>query len=127
MVVPSAPDGLPDLLEGFRALYSSGIGSILVEGGARLITSLFARGLWDAVTVFTAPIILGAGIEAVGDLGILSPDSGIKLANARFTVQDGFMRFDGRNAKGCIELASVVVKEEGAPFPVMAEGSCSQD
>ncbi len=71
--IASTPDGLPDLLDGLRALYADGIGSILVEGGSRLITAFLARGLWDAVAVFTAPLILGQGIEAVGNLGIESP------------------------------------------------------
>jgi len=119
--VAPAVDGLPDLLEGFRALYSDGIGSILVEGGSRLITALIARDLWDALTVFIAPMILGAGREAVGDLGIASPDSGIRLRNARFEQRDGFMRLDGRNPKGCTELP------KGAPYPEVAEGPCSQD
>ena len=68
--VAAADDGLPDLASSLRALYDEGIGSVLVEGGAKLLTSLILRDLWDAVTVFIAPLILGQGIEAVGDLGI---------------------------------------------------------
>lgn len=119
-VTPVA-DGLPDLLEGLRVLYSEGIGSILVEGGSRLITALVARELWDALTVFTAPLILGAGIEAVGDLGITSPGSGIRPKDARFSLHDGFVRLDGHNPKGCVE------PPRGTPYPEVAERSCSQD
>jgi diaminohydroxyphosphoribosylaminopyrimidine deaminase / 5-amino-6-(5-phosphoribosylamino)uracil reductase len=124
--VASTADGLPDLVEGMRRLYEDGIGSVLVEGGSRLITELFARGLWDAVTVFTAPVILGAGIEAVGDLGIMSPNSGVQLANARFAVQNGFTRLDGRNPKGCVEPTDVNMREKGTLSPAVVEGSCSQ-
>ncbi len=113
--VAAAPDGLPDLAASLGALYAEGIGSVLVEGGAKLLTSLLLRGLWDAATVFTAPLILGQGIEAVGDLGIASPDSGIKLDGARFQIRDGFIRLDARNPKRSLELPAVV-----------KEGACSQ-
>jgi riboflavin-specific deaminase-like protein len=131
--VASTSEGLPDLLEGFRGLYSSGVGSILVEGGARLITALIARNLWDAVTVFTAPLILGEGIEAIGDLGIVTPDSGIRLENAQFQVHGGFIRLDARNSKGRDEVADLntqgisLVKEHSAPSPAVLGGSCLQD
>ncbi|MGA2764910.1 MAG: bifunctional diaminohydroxyphosphoribosylaminopyrimidine deaminase/5-amino-6-(5-phosphoribosylamino)uracil reductase RibD [Spirochaetia bacterium] len=115
--VGSASDGLPDLLECFHALYKDGIGSVFVEGGSRLITALLARGLWDALSVFTAPLILGQGVEAVGDLGIESPASGIKLKNARFRSGDGFIRLDARNPEEC----------RGAPAARVREGSCLQD
>ena len=115
--VGSAPDGLPDLLACFHALYEEGIGSVFVEGGSRLITALFARGLWDALSVFTAPLILGQGVDAVGDLGIESPASGIKLENARFRAGDGFIRLDARNPETCRGTAAARVRE----------GSCLQD
>ena len=44
--------------------------SLLVEGGARVITSLLRQRLVDRLAVCVAPIILGSGIEAIGDLGI---------------------------------------------------------
>jgi riboflavin biosynthesis pyrimidine reductase len=97
--------GLPDLQESFRALYADGLGSIMVEGGATLHTSLLKRGLWDALTVFVAPLILGEGVEAVGDLGIGSPDRGIALEELRVEAGAGFTRIDARrgeaeNSKG---------------------------
>jgi diaminohydroxyphosphoribosylaminopyrimidine deaminase/5-amino-6-(5-phosphoribosylamino)uracil reductase len=97
--------GLPDLQESFRALYADGIGLIMVEGGATLHTSLLKRGLWDALTVFVAPLILGEGVEAVGDLGIGSPDRGIALEELRVEAGAGFTRIDARrgeaeNSKG---------------------------
>ncbi len=110
--IASTPDGLPDLLDGLRALYADGIGSILVEGGSRLITAFLARGLWDAVAVFTAPLILGQGIEAVGNLGIESPGSGIKLMNARFQAGDGFIRLDAQNPAACAGSPAVGAQEE---------------
>ena len=52
------------------ALRSSGVESVLVEGGAGVITSVLAAGLVDRLVVAIAPIIIGAGIEAVGPLGV---------------------------------------------------------
>jgi diaminohydroxyphosphoribosylaminopyrimidine deaminase/5-amino-6-(5-phosphoribosylamino)uracil reductase len=114
--VAADSDGMPDLTESLRTLYAHGIGSVLVEGGAKLLTSLLVQCLWDAVTVFTAPLILGQGIEAVGDLNIGSPDSGIKLENARFQIGEGFIRLDARNSK-------TLTDEQTAA----KEGECLQD
>ncbi|MGO8692318.1 MAG: bifunctional diaminohydroxyphosphoribosylaminopyrimidine deaminase/5-amino-6-(5-phosphoribosylamino)uracil reductase RibD [Rectinemataceae bacterium] len=95
--------GLPDLGEGFRALYADGIGSVMVEGGAGLLTSLLRRGLWDAATIFVAPRILGEGIAAVGDLDILSPDRGIALEGFRVEAGEGFARIDAM--RGTVGIA----------------------
>jgi riboflavin biosynthesis pyrimidine reductase len=51
-------------------LHERGIESVLVEGGAELITALLRDRLVDRLAVCVAPKIIGAGIEAVGDLGI---------------------------------------------------------
>ena len=107
--VAPAADGLIDLREALRVLYSEGIGSVLVEGGSRLLTAFLACASWDVATVFIAPLILGRGIEAVGDLGTQSPDAGIKIEGARFQVHDGFVRLDARNPTA------------------LREGPCSQD
>lgn len=40
------------------------IDSLLVEGGARLITSFVEEGLWDEARVETAPLCLGGGVKA---------------------------------------------------------------
>jgi diaminohydroxyphosphoribosylaminopyrimidine deaminase/5-amino-6-(5-phosphoribosylamino)uracil reductase len=46
------------------------IGSLLVEGGGMLLTSFLKRRLANRMVVVTAPIFIGTGTEAVGDLGI---------------------------------------------------------
>lgn len=91
--------GLPDLEGAFRALYADGIGSVMVEGGAALLTSLLKGGLWDALTVFVAPLILGEGIDAVGDLDVLSPDRGIAFEDFRFESGAGFARIDATRGR----------------------------
>ncbi len=50
------------------ALYDRGIRSILVEGGGTVYTSFLQAGLFDQLTLFVAPLLLGRGVELVGDL-----------------------------------------------------------
>jgi diaminohydroxyphosphoribosylaminopyrimidine deaminase/5-amino-6-(5-phosphoribosylamino)uracil reductase len=68
--VPAQSGGRVDLVALLAALHERGIRSLLVEGGAELITALLRARLVDRLVVCVAPKILGAGIEAVGDLGI---------------------------------------------------------
>ncbi len=59
-----------DLAAVLRRLREQRIESVLVEGGGRVITSFLRAGLVDRIIVSVAPIVLGAGVEAVGDLHI---------------------------------------------------------
>lgn len=75
--------GEVDLGNLFKSLGKRGISSILVEGGARIITSLFHQGLVDKVVLVIAPKIMGKGIEAVGDLSIRGVSDVLKLSFVR--------------------------------------------
>lgn len=44
--------------------------SLLVEAGPRLATALLAQDLVDRLFVFVAPMLLGKGVEAIGDLDV---------------------------------------------------------
>jgi riboflavin-specific deaminase-like protein len=79
-VLPEGPGGL-DLEAALHQLRAEGVRSLLVEGGAQVITSLLGAGLVDRIVVGTAPRIIGAGTEAVGDLGVLRVTDGIVLRN----------------------------------------------
>lgn len=48
-----------DFLEMLKMLYDQGVTSVLVEGGAKLLRSIIADGLWDLARVEVAPISLG--------------------------------------------------------------------
>ena len=74
----TAADSL-DLKRLLTALGKRQISSVLVEGGAKTITSFVREGLFDRMIVITAPKIAGRGIEAVGDLGIERMDKAIAL------------------------------------------------
>ena len=42
-------------------LYARGIQSVIVEGGAMMHAELIARGLWQKMIIFVAPMIVGGG------------------------------------------------------------------
>ncbi len=65
--VRPGPAGL-DIPAVLHQLCTEGIRSVIVEGGARVITSMLAAGAADRVIVSISPRILGRGIHAVGEL-----------------------------------------------------------
>lgn len=79
-VVAGGPCGVA-LDEALQSLRKLGVRSVLVEGGARVITSFLAEKLVDRVVVGIAPAIIGSGIEAVGDLGVARVADGLRLVN----------------------------------------------
>jgi len=78
--VAPGPEGLR-IDEVLRVLRSSGVESLLVEGGGRVITSLLRAAVVDRVVVSLSPTIIGAGVEAVGPLGVDRIADGIRLVN----------------------------------------------
>ena len=96
-VVPRRADSvyLPAAL---ALLRGTGIRSLLVEGGGRVITALLAARLVDRVIVACAPRILGSGVEGVGDLGIGRVMEGISLTDRciRVLEDDVVMAWDVR-------------------------------
>jgi diaminohydroxyphosphoribosylaminopyrimidine deaminase / 5-amino-6-(5-phosphoribosylamino)uracil reductase len=56
-------DGRIDLESVFRELHARGIRSVMIEGGAVVHSEIIRRGLWQKMTLFIAPMIVG-GAEA---------------------------------------------------------------
>lgn len=83
--LPSGPDARVDLVALLRELYGRGVRTVMVEGGASLITSLLRAHLVDRLAVCVAPKILGKGIEAIGDLGIHDLSNALALVDMRVT------------------------------------------
>jgi GTP cyclohydrolase II len=79
-VVEAGPRGVA-LASALRTLRALGVSSLLVEGGARVITSFFVEKLVDRLVVGIAPTIMGTGIEAVGDLGVARVAESVHLTN----------------------------------------------
>ena len=80
LVVKEDEDGEVDLKHLLSMLGERGISSVLVEGGAGVITSLLRRNLADKIVVAVAPKIMGKGIEAVGELNIREVGKALKLS-----------------------------------------------
>jgi GTP cyclohydrolase II len=74
-------DGGVDLPAALDRLRRSGVRSMLVEGGAKVITSMLSAGVVDRIIVAVSPLIIGAGTEAVRDLGVTRIAEGIRLEN----------------------------------------------
>ncbi|HEX2073288.1 MAG TPA: GTP cyclohydrolase II RibA [Geodermatophilus sp.] len=93
--VAGGPDGLR-IDEVLRLLRTLGIESLLVEGGGQVITSMLRAGVVDRLVVSVSPTIIGAGVEAVGPLGVRRVAEGIRLVNRRVYVtgDDVLLGFD---------------------------------
>lgn len=75
-----------DLKNLLKKLGERNINSLLVEGGAEIITSFLKEKLADRIIVVIAPLIMGQGLRSVKDLGIkkiedLISFSSLKLYN----------------------------------------------
>src|SRR5215207_5651541 len=84
LALDESREGRVDPLVLLTALAARDVRSVLVEGGAALITSLLREHLVQRLVVCVAPKVLGHGVEAVGDLGIR------RLADALTFRRSGF-------------------------------------
>jgi 3,4-dihydroxy 2-butanone 4-phosphate synthase/GTP cyclohydrolase II len=71
--LPPMENGEVDLAALLQQLGTWGINSLMVEGGARIITSFLARQLADHLVLTVVPRLVG-GVRAVGNLGPLGLD-----------------------------------------------------
>ena len=53
-----------DLNSVFRKLFELKIHSVLVEGGAKLLTSIIRAGMWDEANIEVSPLKIGEGVTA---------------------------------------------------------------
>ncbi|CAM5484186.1 bifunctional diaminohydroxyphosphoribosylaminopyrimidine deaminase/5-amino-6-(5-phosphoribosylamino)uracil reductase RibD [Streptomyces tanashiensis] len=76
--LPRAERGLavPALLD---ALHARGVRSILLEGGPTLAGAFLAAGAVDQVVGYLAPVLLGAGPNALADAGISTLTEALRL------------------------------------------------
>jgi GTP cyclohydrolase II len=77
--VVASRGGRVDLAAALAHLRAIGMDVVLVEGGSQLVTSLLREGLVDRMIVAVAPLVLGSGIPAVGDLCLQRVADGIHL------------------------------------------------
>jgi diaminohydroxyphosphoribosylaminopyrimidine deaminase/5-amino-6-(5-phosphoribosylamino)uracil reductase len=96
LMIQKGADGRVALRPLMKALAKRGIASILVEGGAEIITALLKEGLAKRMVVITAPLIVGKGIEAIGDLGITDLERAIRPSSCEVKRIDKDVVFDMR-------------------------------
>ena len=94
--LPSDAAGRVDLHALLSELHALGVRSVMVEGGAALITAFFCERLVDRLAVCIAPKILGRGIEAVGDLGIQDLSDSLILTDTSATPYGVDLVLDSR-------------------------------
>lgn len=88
---------LNDLLEQAKKF---GIKSILVEGGAKVITSFINKNLVDKLILITAPRLLGDGISTVGNLNKKLMRDSIQFENCSFLPLGKDIAFIGYPKRG---------------------------
>lgn len=82
ITVPKGHDGLVSLPAAMAELRERGIARLLVEGGARVLTSFLREQLADEATIEIAPRFLGApGVHAVGPIDTAGRGDGVSLSD----------------------------------------------
>ena len=88
--------GRVDLRELLRELGRREISSLLVEGGAAVITAFLKENLADRLLVILSPRIAGAGINSVGDLGVRRMDDALRVSLRRVIRRGDDLILDAR-------------------------------
>ena len=78
-----------DPQQALAALFQRDVQHVFLEGGPTLAAAFVRAGLVDEVVVYVAPLLLGAGRSAVGDLGIDTIAEALHLEVTDVTVLDG--------------------------------------
>ena len=67
-----------DPLEALEEMYRLGVRHVMIEGGATIAATYISAGLVDQLLWFTAPKLLGNGVNAVAELGITNINDAIE-------------------------------------------------
>jgi len=85
-----------DLAAVLEDLGRRGISSLLVEGGAGVLTSFIRARLADRMIVISAPKIFGKGTDAIGELGVRTVDQAVPVAVRKVSRKNGDIIVDAR-------------------------------
>lgn len=92
--LPATADGHVDLDLLFEYLREVDIRSVMIEGGAKIITSMLKRQLADQLVLAISPLILG-GVRAVESLCDVALDARPRLRNVHFESVEGEIVIQG--------------------------------
>ncbi len=84
-----------DLRQALEKAMAEGVTSILVEGGAEVLTNFLKEKLADKVYFAIAPLIIGTGVSAIGDLEVEKLTQAIRFERARFEKLGDDLLFSG--------------------------------
>ena len=84
------------LKESFQSLKVLGIQSILVEGGARLAEDIIEAGLYDRISIYVAPKVVGKGLSYFNKDNQFMKDA-ISFENSKVRVLGNQAVFEVRN------------------------------
>ena len=101
IALPLTPQGRLNLQDVMHHLYQNQVYSVMVEGGAGLITALLQQQLADSVHIAIAPKILGAGLSAIGDLYHTTMAEALPLHDISYTQVDDQIICEG-HFKPCL-------------------------
>ena len=80
--VASSRDNRVDLRDLLNKAWEFGIKSILVEGGSQIATSFLKEKLVDKFVIITAPILLGKGVDSIGELNTTNISQAIRFRDS---------------------------------------------
>jgi len=69
-----------DIKEVLTQLWDRGIRHVLVEGGAQLASEFIAKGIFDEILIYQAPLLVGGANVAVTDIGIETMQKALELS-----------------------------------------------
>lgn len=84
-----------DIAEVLKNLAEMNISSVLVEGGGEIFTSFLKANLFDKITFFISPMIIGTGIQSIGELGITSLAQAHRLGQVKIEIIDHQVMVEG--------------------------------
>lgn len=98
-LVAAGEDGWVSLPEALAAIRAWGVGRLLVEGGACVLSSLLRQRLADEATIEIVPRLLGGNaVAAIGDIGVTALAQAVALEDARVERAEASIVVRGRIA-----------------------------
>jgi riboflavin-specific deaminase-like protein len=98
-LVGATADGWVSLREALAVVRAWGIERLLVEGGARVLSSFLRERLADEATIEIVPRLLGApAVPAIGAIGVDAFERAVALEDSRVERADGSIVVRGRLA-----------------------------
>lgn len=83
-----APDGWAALSSPRAIADLDGVNDVLVEGGAGAASAFLAADLVDTLILYRAPILIGGGRAALGDIGLTSLHNALGDAHGRWRLAE---------------------------------------